>query len=249
MFFGSNRPSRAHHLAIKYGVGLLVLGLLINIIISLWEGPDIGFFSANTVFTSISVMVVATGLIAVLTKDFNFFFLFGLLSFLNILFCIQPIVMWTDEGNLCSGLSAAEQEVARECYTAAVGATSLSGNSQSFSDLTTLVTSCYQSNDILSGASGVCYNIRWGQSNGNALRAFMLISWLCQFFGTLLCLVATIIEINNYGSLLEDNAKIDYFIRRAVLQFFRDTCIAQNKDDYQDLLTLFAAMKEKEHSQ
>lgn len=242
MFFGSHRPNKGHHTTIKYGIGLLVIGILINVVISLWEGPDIGFFSANTVFTSTSVMVITIGLIAVLSKDFNFFFLFGVLGLCNIIFCIQPIVMWTDEGNLCNGLSAAEQQIARECYTAA------SGTSSSFTNMLTLVTSCYQSNNILTGASGVCYNIRWGNSSGGAIRSFMLISWLCQFFGTVLCLVATVIEISNYGSLLEDKAQIDFLIRKAVLQFYRDTCIAQNKDDYDTLLRLFASIRDKEHA-
>lgn len=218
----SNRKDVWHHSVIKWALIFLGIGLSINIIISLWEGSDIGFFSANTVFTSISTLVFCTGLVANLSKDFNFFMLFGLLACFNFLYCIQPIVMWTDEGNLCNGLSEAEQQIGRDCYTAAVGAVS-DDTSTSFDNLISLVTSCYSNNNILTSASGVCYNIRWGQSNGNALRAFMLISWLCLFFATIMSIVCAIIEIVSFGQLHCKHHELIYRMEESLALLLKDS--------------------------
>ena len=242
MFF-TNRPARAHHIVIKWAAGLLCTGIGINVIMTLWEGTDIGFFSANTVFTAMSAMTAAIGLVAALSKDLNLFLLFTIVAIFNFVFCIQPIVMWTDEGNLCDSLTANEQQLGRDCYTAAVGATAGS-ESTSFNTLLSLVSSCYMSNDILTSASGVCYNIRWAQSNGSTIRAFMLISWLCQFFGTVLSIVCSVIELAQFGKLKKMHDEIDYLVQKAALQFFRDTNIDENREDYCKLCKLFSGISD-----
>lgn len=239
MGFSDRRPARAHHIVIKWASGLLCVGIGINVILTLWEGTDIGFFSANSVFTAISAMTAALGLISAMSKDLNFFILFTTVAVFNFIFCIQPIVMWTDEGNLCDGLSSAEQQLGRDCYTAAVGATSGS-ESTSFNNLLSLVSNCYMSNDILTSASGVCYNIRWSQSSGSTIRAFMLISWLCQFFGTVFSIVCSVIELVKFGELKTMHDEIDFLVQKAALQFFRDTNIDANRSDYDRLCRLFS---------
>tara|TARA_B110000305_G_C19272414_1_gene555154 strand:+ start:126 stop:872 length:747 start_codon:yes stop_codon:yes gene_type:complete len=246
MFF-SVRSDRWHHSLIYWALCFLAFGLGINVVVTLWEGSDIGFFSANTVFTVITALVFATGLVSNLTKDLNFFLLFAILACLNIAFCIQPIVMWTDEGNLCSGLSAAEQERGRECYNAAVGAMDVNGQTTSFNNLVTLVTQCYSNNDILSETSGICYNVRWGQSTGNALRAFMFISWFLQFMGTFISIICCVIEIKTYAVLKIHYNRVDFLIQKSTLQFFRDYTCQDGKTDFHEFENLLNTITQKEH--
>ena len=215
-------PDEWHHKFFNLSVVLLWVGLLINIVTSLLEGEDIGFFSANAVFTSLSTILFCAIVVARLTKDLNFFCFVAVLALANIAYSIQPIKMWTDEGNLCSSLSTEEQAIGRECYLAAAGAVN-ADESESFSDLITLVTSCYSNNNILTGASGVCYNIRWGQSNGSTLRAFMFISWLSQFFGTLIALGCSLTEIIKQGERHLDQQQI-----QPILKFVALNVLAQH---------------------
>ena len=232
----SPRKDSPHHSTIYWALCLLCLGLGINVTLTLIEGSDIGFFSANTVFTTTSMLVVATGLVGNLTKNFDFFLFFGILACFNLIFSLQPIVMYADEGNLCSGLSSADQELGRQCYTAAVGAVNSEGGTSSFDNLIDLVTNCYSNNDILSRASGVCYNIRWGKSSGQTIRNFMLISWLAQFFGTLMAITCSAIEIIKFGNLKKQYSQIDYYNEKCVLQFFRDFNCTQEYSEYAALL-------------
>jgi hypothetical protein len=245
----SSRKNQWHHSITTWSLIVLAVGLIINVVISLWEGSDIGFFSANTVFTAITSLLFCAGMVANLSKSFNFFLLFGLLGCFNFLYCIQPIVMWTDEGNLCSGLSAEEQQIGRDCYTAAAGAMSASSVS-SFDNLITLVTTCYSNNNILTSASGVCYNIRWGQSTGNAMRAFMLISWLCQFFGTLMSITCAFIEITKFGSVKIKYERVNYLVQKATLIFLRDYYNnAAGTDMYNELDSVLSFISEKEKTE
>lgn len=191
----SARKNEIQHTFIKWAIGLQFVGILINVVISVWE-TDIGFFSANTLFASTTTQLIATGLIAVYLKDTNFFLYFTVLSVFNFMYSLQPIKIWTDEGNLCDSLSAAEQQLGNDCYNAAIGA-----EGTSFANLITLVTQCYASNGILTSNSGVCYNIRWGQSQGSAIRAFEFISWLAQFLGTLISVLCGAIEIASNGKI------------------------------------------------
>jgi hypothetical protein len=214
MFKFTNRSTDTHHTIIKWAIGLQFIGILINVIISLWEGTDIGFFSANTLFSSTTTHVIAVGFVAVLFKDTNIFLYFTILSIFNFIYSIQPIVIWTDEGNLCDNLSQAQQQKGTDCYNSAVGA-----DGSNFANLVSIVTQCYQSNGILTTASGVCYNIRWGQTQGNTIRAFELISWLCQFLGTLASIICGVFEISYYGKLRILNEDIDSEVRYAIRQY------------------------------
>jgi hypothetical protein len=232
----SPRKDSPHHSTIYWAISLLCLGLGINVTLTLIEGNDIGFFSANTLFSATTMLVVATGLVGNLTKNFDFFLFFGILACFNLIFSLQPIVMYADEGNLCSGLSSADQATGRACYTAAVGAVNSDGGTSSFDNLIDLVTTCYSNNDILSRASGVCYNIRWGKSSGQTIRNFMLISWLAQFFGTLMAITCAAIEIIKFGNLKKLYCQIDYYNERCVLQFFRDFNCASEFSQYSKLL-------------
>ena len=242
----SARPDQWHHKLTRISLIFLSIGILINVVLSLVEGDDIGFFSANAVFTSITAILLCTALVTNLTKDFNFFCFMGLLALLNFIFCIQPIKMWTDEGNLCSGLSAEEQQIGRECYSAALGAV---GNKQtsSFDNLIGLVTTCYSNNNILTSSSGVCYNIRWRQSDGNTIRAFMLISWLCQFFGTLIALGCSFQELLLFGQLQLKRNRIECYIQEATLLVFRDL-VCDDPRKFNELSELLRSIKEKERS-
>jgi len=213
----SIRDDEWHHKLANLAYILLFVGLIINIITSLLEGEDIGFFSANAVFTTVSTILFCVGIVARLTKDLNFFCFMAVLAIFNILYSIQPIKMWTDEGNLCSSLSSEEQAIGRDCFLAAAGAVN-ADESESFSDLITLVTSCYSNNNILTGASGVCYNIRWGQSDGDTLRAFMLISWLCQFFGSLIAFGCSIQEIIKSADSHKDQQMIQPILKLVALK-------------------------------
>jgi hypothetical protein len=243
----SKRPDLPYHKVVKWALSLLTIGLLINVVLSLWQGTDIGFYAANTVFTVLSALVVAVGFVASLAKGADWFLLLTILAVFNFVFCIQPIVMWTDEGNLCDSLSANEQQIGQDCYNAAVGASaSPDGTSTSFANLITLVTNCYSSNNILTGASGVCYNIRWGQTAGGTIRAFMLISWLCQFFGTVTILVCAIVELATFGDIQCKHDKIDYLTQKAAMQFYRDTCNPENAQDFKQMCELFKQIEKLE---
>lgn len=194
--------ARTHHTIIYYAALLIVVGLFINFSISLWEGPDIAFFASNTVFTVVSILLVIFGLVSVQTKNMQMFLIFIGLGWANLFCSVPPIVMYTNEGNTCGGLSVIEQEIGRDCYLAATSNdVSLDGTPTMFSNLVTLVTTCYSNNNILTSSGGVCYNIRWSQSTSSTLRTFMLITWLCQFFGTLLSIVCAGLHIFEFWEL------------------------------------------------
>lgn len=224
-----------HHKFTLWSLAFLLLGLLINLVVSLWEGSDIGFFSANTVFTALSTVLFCTGVVARLSRNYMFYFMFGLLGLFNLAFSLQPIIMWTDEGNLCGGLSATEQQIGRECYSAALGAVT-DGATSTFDNLITLVTTCYSNNNILTSASGVCYNIRWGQSNGSTLRAFMLISWLLQFFGSLIAIVCGGVEAVKFQRVGNNYWAIENYLVHGVSHLLKTT---GDPNSAQELETLF----------
>ena len=222
-----------HHNLARIGFLLLFVGLFINFVTSLVVDDDIGFFSENTVFTTMSTLLLCVGVISNLTKNFDFFCFMAILAIANILFSIQPIKMWTDEGNLCSSLSSAEQKTGRECFLAASGAV----DGSSFSNLISLVTTCYSNNNILTGSSGVCYNIRWGQSTGDTIRAFMFISWFCQFFGTLVAFSCAVKEVLNQGEKERNKERLQTRINKVTY------CLLEEKLKTEDVQNTLNALK------
>lgn len=239
LFKFSHRPDLWHHTVTRWAALLLMIGLAINVIISLWEANDIGFFSANSVFTGLCLLTAITGAACSLTKDMSMVLMFGMSSCAAFVFSMQPIVMWTNEGNLCGSLSSAEQQIGRDCYTAAVN----SDTGTNFANIATLVTSCYNSNSIMTGASGLCYNIRWSDSQATTLRAFMLISWLCEFTGILFCLICSVTEIIKFGSIRCDKQQLDFYVYKAVYQFYRDSKYEANSTDFTQMGLLMEKIK------
>ena len=123
----------------------------------------------------------------------------------------------------------------------------VNGQTTSFNNLVTLVTQCYSNNDILSETSGICYNVRWGQSTGNALRAFMFISWFLQFMGTFISIICCVIEIKTYAVLKIHYNRVDFLIQKSTLQFFRDYTCQDGNTDFHEFETLLNTITQKEH--